>query len=248
MIRMKYNILIILIMICILSSTANAYSLDKNMKCYLLENDMFTTENTININFIQKQLIEMCQLELGISLEDVIQEHELIKSEKQFDNKDLIHYDMVYKGMNISNIVFQENIQLEFYKNKLEHVLFRFKGNGEILKAFFINKWGIPTSSIVLFSKENYIWQNNDYQVDLIIKDDTGSLVFYYMPYIEKVNKIKHLEYVEYLKMSPEVINRLENLIKNNEQFKISFKRELQNDPNYAEALQEAGMNMNIFN
>lgn len=242
---MKYSVLVMLIVIGVLLSTANVYSSDKNMKNYLLENDMFTTEN---INLIQKQLIEMCQLELGDSLKDVIQKKELIKSKKQFNNKDLIHYDMVYTGVNISNIVFQESIQLEFYKDRLESVVFKFNGDGEILRDFLIDKWGIPISGMALFDKENYIWQYNDYRAVLIIKDNIGSLVFYYMPYRESINKIKRLEYAEHLKTSPEAINRLENLIKNNEQFKASFKRELQNDPDYAEALQEAGMNMSIFN
>lgn len=245
---MKYITLISLMMINILSSTVNAFPSDEKVHNYSLEDERLVVKNVIYVNVIQKQLIEMCRLELGCSLEDVLRQNDLIKSEKRFSNDDLVRYNMIYAGINTVNIFFKENLQLEFYEDKLENVLFRFNGNGEVLKDFFISKWGIPRNSIMLFDRKIYMWQDSDYQVNLIVEDGKGSLIFSYMPYKKVVSKIKRLEYAEHLKTSPEAINRLENLVKNNEQFKVSFKRELQNDPDYAEALQKAGMDMSIFN
>ncbi|HIX83922.1 MAG TPA: hypothetical protein H9979_05210 [Candidatus Megamonas gallistercoris] len=90
--------------------------------------------------------------------------------------------------------------------------------------------------------------ENLSYEVRLLINGTEGNLRFFYIPYAKTANKIKRLEYAEYLKTAPEVINRFENLVKNSPQFKESFKQELQNDPEYDQALQEAGMDMSIFN
>lgn len=230
----------------ILPSTTNAFQ--SNIEYYSSKNDISTVENIVYTNPIQEQLYKMCQIELGTSFKDIIENYYVTKSDRQLDNDNIVSYNVLLKMPKIEEIIFQDNVQLEFYQNQLENVYLKFDMGGEKLKNFLVNKWGNPISSIAIADKIRYTWQADDYQARLFTNGNDGILIFYYMPYAKTVTKIKRLEYAEHLKHAPEAINRLENLVKNNLQFKESFKRELQNDPDYAQALQEAGMDMSIFN
>lgn len=253
---MKRILFLSLMIIGILSSVTNAFPVDRNIDYYSAKNDISTIEsgvnieaieNTANVNPIQVQLSEMCGLELGASLADIYENNYLVKSQRQLDDDTVVRYDKACTMFYLADTVFQENIRLEFYDNRLENILFTFEGNGESLKDLLIGKWGNPASSITVGDRVRYTWQDGDYEVRLIIKGNTGNLVFYYMPYARTADRIKRLEYAEYLKTAPEVVNRFENLVRNSPQFKEKFRQELQNDPEYAQALQEAGMDMSIF-
>lgn len=253
---MKRILFLSLMIIGILSSITSAFPIDRNIDYYSSKNDISTTEdvinvntieNTVSVNPIQAQLSEMCGLELGASLTDVYENNYLVKSQRQIDDDAIVRYDKACTMFYLADTVFQENIRLEFYENRLENVLFKFEGNGENLKDLLIGKWGNPASSITVADRVRYTWQYGDYEARLIIKGNTGNLVFYYTPYARTADRIKRLEYAEYLKTAPEVVNRFENLVRNSPQFKEKFRQELQNDPEYAQALQEAGMDMSIF-
>ena len=248
---MKRIILSVLIIVVCLSSIANAFQSDMNIDYYSSKNDFSTGEdweNEVYTNPIQAQLYEICRLELGADINEVSENNQLTKSDRQIDGDNVIAYEATFKILNVNEIEFNETARLEFYQDKLENVRFKFDMNGEILKEFLISKWGNPASSIAIGDKIRYTWKNGEYEARLLTDGNSGSLVFYYMPYAEDAKKIKRLEYAEYLKTAPEVINRFENLVKSSPQFKESFKQELQNDPEYAQALQEEGMDMSIFN
>lgn len=239
---------IVLMIVISLPSITNALPSNVNVDYYSSKNNFSSWEDMASTNSIQDQLYKICYMELGASIEKISENNYLIKADKQLDEDDVIAYDVTMDSLNINGVYFDKNVRLEFYQGKLENVRFKFDADGDKLKEFLINNWGIAKNSIAISDKVRYTWQDGDYQARLFTDGEEGFLVFYYMPYAKNANKIKRLEYAEHLKTSPEAINRLENLIKNSEQFKASFKQELQNDPDYAEALQEAGMNMNIFN
>lgn len=239
-----------LMIIGILSSTVNAFPSNVNIDVnyYSSKNNYSTWEDMVSVNPIQTQLYEMCRLELGTSINEVSETNYLQKSDRQFGGDNVIAYNSVFNFLNINEINFNETARLEFYQGKLENVRFKFDMNGEVLKNILISKWGTPASSIVIADKTRYTWKNGDYEARLLTDGNEGSLVFFYMPYAENANEVKRLAYAKHLKNAPEAVNRLENLVKNSPQFKESFKLELQNDPEYAQALQEAGMDMSIFN
>lgn len=241
----------VLIIVLCLSSIANAFQSDMNIDYYSSKNDFSTWkdwENEVYTNPIQVQLYEMCRLKLGTDINEISENNYLVKSDRQLNGDDVVAYDAVFNYMSINEISFNEKVRLEFYQDKLENVRFNFDMNGERLRDILNSKWGNPASSIAIGDKIRYTWKNGDYEARLLTNGTKGSLRFFYLPYAKTANKIKRLEYAEYLKTAPEVINRFENLVKNSPQFKESFKQELQNDPEYAQALQEAGMDMSIFN
>lgn len=248
---LKKQILLFFMIMFLYSSIANAFQSDMNIDYYSSKNDFSTGEdweNEVYTNPIQAQLYEMCRLELGTDINKISESNYLVKSDRQLDGNDIVAYDVVFDFFSVDEVNFSEKVQLEFYQNKLENVRFKFDMNGERLKEFLIGRWGNPASSVAIADKVRYTWKIGDYEARLLTNGTEGSLRFFYMPYAENANKIKRLEYAEYLKTAPEVINRFENLVRNSPQFKESFKQELQNDPEYAQALQEAGMDMSIFN
>lgn len=248
---MKRIMLSVLMIVLCLSSITYAYPSKANIDYYSSKNDFSTWgnwENEVYINPIQAQLYEICRLELGSDIDRISENIYLVKSDRQLDGNDVVAYDAVFNYMSINEISFNKKVRLEFYQDKLENVRFNFDMNGERLRDILNSELGNPVSSIVIGDKTRYTWKNGDYEARLLTNGTDGSLRFFYMPYAKTANKIKRLEYAEYLKTAPEVINRFENLVKNSPQFKESFKLELQNDPEYAQALQEAGMDMSIFN
>lgn len=245
---MKQIMLSVLMIVLCWSSIVNASPSEANIDYYSSKNSFSTWENTVYTNPIQAQLYELCRLELGADISKISENNQLVKSDRQLDGDNIVAYDMMFDFSSINEFNFAETVQLEFYQNKLENVRFKFDMNGEQLKNFFIGKWESPASSIAIGDKIRYTWKNGDYEARLLTDGNSGSIVFYYMPYAKNAKKIKRLEYAEYLKTAPEVINRFENLVKSSPQFKESFKQELQKDPEYAQALQAAGMDMSIFN
>ena len=146
----------------------------------------------------------------------------------QMKNKDIMGYRVSLIEQYMYGVDFEDKAELSFYKNYLNNAFLMFTGDGVQLKNHLIENLGTPiaeTVDMASFSALNYSWINGDYGLNLLLYEGRGHLNFYYI----------HMRY-------------LENLIKENHQYKESFKSEMKSIPEYEQALKDAGMDMSIFN
>ena len=217
------------------------------------DNPISIIELPKNMNPIQAQLYVLCKVELNASLEDTSNRVHLIRNPMptQMKNKDIMGYRVSLIEQYMYGVDFEDKAELSFYKNYLNNAFLMFTGDGVQLKNHLIENLGTPiaeTVDMASFSALNYSWINGDYGLNLLLYEGRGHLNFYYIPYQQEVTKISLLEYAEVLKSSPQNMRYLENLIKENHQYKESFKSEMKSIPEYEQALKDAGMDMSIFN
>lgn len=216
------------------------------------DNPISIIELSKNMNPIQAQLYVLCKVELNASLEDTSNKVHLIKNPIQMytENVGIIDYYLLLDKQNMYKVVFENKANLSFYKNHLSNVLLMFTGDGMPLKEYLIKNLGTPTietKDTVSSNTLNCSWINGDYGLTLLLYEGRGHFNFYYVPYQQEITKISLLKYAEGLKLSPQNMHYLENLIKENPQYKENFKSQMKNIPEYEQALKDAGMDMSIF-
>ncbi len=209
----------------------------------------------VQTNPIQNELYNLCQFRLDDTLESIIQDNYLktpeYASTKPEGYEKFTTYEAPVKRPEINNIPLHRDMTLQFFDNQLWTVSFNYNKQIETaLIDYFTQKIGTPIVRKYP-SSTDMVWESGEYSISLISLSSGGSLMFTSSVIGKKTvnperDEANLIEWVKYAKDIGQ-LKSFERNIRDYPDYKKDQKSLLNRYPKYKEALQNAGVDMTVF-